>query len=324
MKRSGEFEWISRYLSPLAGENSFQLKDDAALLPVPDGSELVVTQDAVLENIHFLSDDPVDTVAQKALRVNVSDIIAKGAKPFAYSMALGVPDSWEDHEMLRFCKGLEADQQQYGLSLTGGDTYRSPERLCVSITMFGTVTKGQYKSRMGARAGDLLVVSGTIGDGAIGLKVATGELLVKAGEAKNHLSAYRLPNPPLPLAKAIANHATASMDISDGLLGDCRKLCEASNVSARIERSQIPLSGAVEKQIKADENLWDAVLAGGDDYQCLCTVSPEQWQAFQIAALDDGISVSEIGKITGDGASKIYLTNNGVSLSQTVESFTHC
>ncbi|MEE9314841.1 MAG: thiamine-phosphate kinase [Rhizobiaceae bacterium] len=323
MSREGEFEWIARYLAPLAGDGSFNLKDDAALLTVPDGMELVVTQDAILENIHFLPDDPVDTVAQKALRVNISDIVAKGAKPFAYTMALGVPDNWEDHEMLRFANGLEEDQKRYGLKLTGGDTYRSPDKLCIAITMFGAVSKGSYKSRLGAKTGDLLVVSGTIGDGAIGLKVATGKLQVAAGEADSHLSSYRLPNPPLRLAKAIAKFATSSMDISDGLLGDCRKLCEASGVSATIERSQIPLSTAVEKQIGLDPKLWSSVLGGGDDYQCLCTAAPQEWAAFQKAARADGIILTEIGKITGEGETSVSLTGSGVPLSQTVESFTH-
>ncbi len=323
MKRAGEFEWIARHLAPLASENSFELKDDAALLDVPDGKQLVVTTDAILEGIHFLKQDPVGTIAQKALRVNISDIIAKGARPFAYSMALGVPDRWQDRDMESFAAGLAADQKTYGLKLTGGDTYRSPERLGVSITMFGAVASGQYKSRMGAKPGDILVVSGTIGDGAIGLKVAMGELLVEEADAKALVNSYHLPNPPYALVSIIAKHASASMDISDGLLGDCRKLCEASKVSVEIEKTLIPLSPPVERSLAKDAELWPLVLAGGDDYQCLCSVPRKRWSEFQHDCSAAGVKITEIGKFVKAGANRISLSENGVPISQAVESFTH-
>ena len=323
MKRSGEFEWINRYLAPLAGEGSFDLRDDAAILTPPDEHDLVVTQDAILEEIHFLPDDPVDLVARKALRVNISDIVAKGGRPFAYSLALGVPDDWSDPDMKRFCVGLRTDQQTYGIELTGGDTYRSPDRLCVAITMFGAVARDHYVSRLGAKAGDLLVVSGTIGDAAIGLKVATGEVPVAAHEVAVHIDAYRLPDPPLALAKPISEFASASMDVSDGLLGDCRILCSASNLAATIDRSRVPLSASVRKVLNTDVELWPTILAGGDDYQCLCTVSPGNWNVFRSAATAVGLTLTEIGKITEDEPGSVSLMDSGVPLSMVIESFTH-
>jgi len=228
MSRSGEFDWISRYLAPLTGEHSFSLQDDAALLPVDSDKQLIVTQDAVLEGIHFLTDDPVDTIAQKALRVNVSDCLAKGANPLAYSLALGVPDRWTDADMACFAEGLAHDQKEFGIYLTGGDTYRSPERLCVSVTLFGEVEQGGYKSRLSAKAGDILAISGTLGNSSLGLLAATGQLKGSREATTTLVDHYRVPKLDGTIAPIIAEFATASMDISDGLLGDCKKLFTAS------------------------------------------------------------------------------------------------
>ena len=323
MSRSGEFEWISRYFAPLAGEGSFGLLDDASKLAIPEEYELVITQDAILEGIHFLSDDPVDTVAKKALRVNISDCVAKGAVPIAYSLALGVPDDWTDGEVERFAKGLAGDQETYGIFLTGGDTYRSPERLAVSVTLFGAVPVGKYVSRLGASVGDILVVSGTIGDAALGLKVAENTLAVSDAHGAALETAYRFPNPPVSLAPLIAEYATASMDISDGLLGDCQKLCNASGVAAVIERTDIPLSSAAQAAIESDDEYWNSVLAGGDDYQCLCAVKLHQIERFIECAADEGTSLTAIGSIIEGEAGEVSLVNDGAPLLGSFGSFTH-
>ena len=196
MTRSGEFHWISKYLAPLAGPGSYGLKDDAALMAVPDGKSVVVTQDAIVSGVHFLPDDPLDLVARKALRVNVSDIISKGARPHSYSLALGVPDDWQDADMEAFTNGLAHDQDLYGIHLSGGDTYRSPERLSIAVTMFALAQENQYRTRLGAKVGEAVFVTGTIGDAALGLKVATGALSAGEGDLDSLLNAYRLPNPP--------------------------------------------------------------------------------------------------------------------------------
>lgn len=319
MTRSGEFDWIATYLAPLAAENSFGLKDDAALLQVPNGMSLIVTQDAIAEGIHFLPDDPLDLVARKALRVNISDIIAKGAVPHSYSLALGVPDSWKDSDMELFAQGLAADHALYGLELTGGDTYRSPDRLCVTVTMFAMIDQAAYRSRLGAKPGDLIFVTGTIGDAALGLQVATGA----AGPDDYLLNAYRLPNPPLQAAEAIAEFATASMDISDGLVGDCRKLCVASNVAGTVFRDRIPLSDAAQALVLQDPDLWQRVLAGGDDYQILCTVSPAQAEAFRHAVEAKSVRVSQIGEINASNKVGVALDIDGVEVSIEEDSYSH-
>lgn len=321
MARSGEFAWIERYLAPLSGKDAFSLRDDAAMVPLTGmetpGERLVITQDAIMETVHFLPDDPVDTVAQKALRVNVSDIVSKGATPRFWSMALGVPDRWEDLDMERFASGLAADQERFGLTLTGGDTYRSPGGLCVSITMMGTVEAGHYKARIGARAGDVVFVSGTIGNSAVGLSVATGALQVSADDALAHIAAYRVPQPPHGLQSAIAGFATASMDISDGLLGDARKLATASNVKLNLLYEDIPVAPAIAALLKTRAVNLETVLSGGDDYQVLCTVRPKNAEAFRAAAAEAGYAVTAIGHVEPPAEGPIATsTNQGVSITK--------
>jgi len=323
VSRSGEFDWISQYLAPLAGPNSFALTDDAALLEVPKNQNIVVTQDAIAEGVHFLTDDRLDWVARKALRVNISDIVAKGGRPYAYSMALGVPDQWRDTDMQLFCQGLAEDQRIYDMTLTGGDTYRSPGGLTIAITMFGGVSNNRYKSRHGASAGDILIVSGCIGEAALGLQVATGALKCAEADQRQLLQAYHLPDPPLALAECVAKHATASMDISDGLMGDCRKLCTASSVAAVVDRNAIPLSAPAKRIIEQDEALWKAVLAGGDDYQVLATVAPADVDAFISLACEHDLVATQIGFIDGAESGAVALDIDGVRVSIDAESYSH-
>lgn len=323
MKRAGEFEWIAQYLAPLASDDAFLLKDDAALLHPNPELDLVITQDAVLEGIHFLPGDPADRIAQKALRVNLSDLAAKGAKPFSYSLALGVPDRWGDDDMASFAKGLKEDQQRYNIALSGGDTFRSPERLSVAITALGQVSPGGYTKRDGASPGDVLVVSGTIGDAALGLRVLSGDINVEKDDLPPLRDAYQLPNPPVSLAPHVAHHATASMDISDGLLGDCRKLCMASGVSATINRNQIPLSDAAGRLVARDDKHWKTVLTGGDDYQILCTVKEKDWNKFQTDAAKADIAVSQIGSITSKKNEHVALDIDGREVSIEDDSYSH-
>lgn len=323
MTRSGEFDWIATYLAPLAAHKSFGLRDDAALLDVPDGQSLIVTQDAIAAGIHFMPDDPPDLIARKALRVNISDIIAKGARPHSYSMALGVPDSWQDSDMQLFAAGLATDHEIYGLSLLGGDTFRSPERLSVSVTMFAMTDETAYRSRFGAMPGDLIFVTGTVGDAAFGLHAARGELELKAPHHEFLINAYQLPNPPLAAAEAVARLATASMDISDGLIGDCRKLCAASKVDAVVYRDRIPLSSATAQVLAQNEAAWKNVLAGGDDYQVLCTVNPHNQEVFEQELAASGLQVSHIGEIKAPNNVGVALDIGGVEVSIEEDSYSH-
>ena len=323
MTRSGEFDWISTYLAPLAADNSFGLIDDAALLDVPDGKSLIITQDAIAAGIHFLPDDPVDLIARKALRVNVSDIVAKGGRPNSYSLALGVPDTWRDADIALFAEGLATDQKQYELSLTGGDTYRSPDRLCVAVTMFSIIDRQAYKSRLGARAGDLIYVTGTIGDSAMGLKIVGGDLSVNSADQSFLSNACRLPDPPLTAADVVAQMATASMDISDGLMGDCRKLCAASKVGAVIHRDKVPVSDAVDRLLAHNEALWPSVLTGGDDYQILCTIVPDNATVFQQALAAQNVKITHIGAVKSSNIGAVILDIGGVEVSIGKDSYSH-
>lgn len=323
MTRSGEFEWIARYLAPLSGDGSFGLVDDAALLELPAGKRCVVTQDAIVERIHFLPGDPPELVARKALRVNVSDIVAKGALPFAYCLALGVPDRWHDGDMEAFAGGLRSDQDNFGLTLAGGDTCRSPDQLHVCVTMFGLVEPKRYVSRIGADPGDGIFVTGTIGDAAIGLRVAMREMLAPNDERTHFLDAYQLPKPYLAMSAIVAEFASASMDISDGLIGDCRKLCTASHVSAELQRDAIPLSAAVRRCVETDGGSWSHVLTGGDDYQVLCTVKPSRCEDFVGTAATAAIPVSRIGTIVEGKKGTVTLDIDGDQVSIDGDSYTH-
>lgn len=324
MSRSGEFELIAKYLAPLAGPNSFEFKDDAALLQPKPGFDWIITQDAIAETVHFFGDEPTERIAQKALRVNVSDIIAKGGTPQHYSLALGIPKNWGDAEFASFAKGLADDQELYGLQLTGGDTYSSPDRLHISITMLGAVPTGRYVSRIGAQAGDKIFVSGAIGNSAAHLHFKTNEIVkLSKPDTAYFKECYELPEPPMGLETVIREFASASMDVSDGLLGDLQKLASASNVGTIVERKHVPLSQQLSSVIDKHPELWNAVLGGGDDYQCLFTVAPSQIDECQRAAAAKNIPITAIGEITGESGSDVSLTVDGVPVSAPVTSYRH-
>src|SRR5579863_494237 len=250
---SGEDSLIARYFKPLATDaGAFGLNDDAAVLKAL-GDDIVVTTDALVEGVHFLADDPADTIAQKALRVNLSDLAAKGAAPagFVLSLALrAVDDAW----LAAFARGLGADAADFRCPLLGGDTVSTPGPLMISITAFGRVPPNKMVHRSGAKPGDQVLVTGTIGDAALGLdilkrgKVATA-LAGDVSSREQLVGRYRVPQPRNALAPVIRAHAHAAMDVSDGLAGDLAKLCAASSVSAVIDLKSIPLSPAASKAL---------------------------------------------------------------------------
>ena len=298
--RPSEFDLIARYFAPLAGEGSFGLGDDAAQLDIPAGKKLVITQDALTAGIHFFADDLPRLIAKKALRVNLSDLAAKGAKPFAYSLALGLPDDWRESWVKAFAKGLEEDQAGFAIMLTGGDTYRSPGGTTIAITAFGLVDEGKYVSRFGAKPGDALFVTGTIGDAALGLKQILGEIDTRllAKHEKTYLrESYLLPQPLTLLAATIGEFASASMDISDGLIGDLEKLCKASGVGAKIEVAGIPLSAPVRKIIQALPQHLETALTGGDDYELLFSVPPHRVDGLLAATQLLPVTITKIGVV---------------------------
>ncbi|WP_439573737.1 thiamine-phosphate kinase [Phreatobacter sp.] len=306
MPRPTEDELIARHLGPLAvAAGADGLTDDAAVIPEGEG-ELVVTKDMAIAGVHFFPDDPPAMIAAKALRTNLSDLAAKGAVPVGFLLGLGLPPDWTEDFLAAFCAGLAADIAAYACPLYGGDTVKVPGPLTLSVTAFGRARR--WVRRRGAKAGDLVCVTGTIGDGALGLTVrrarrdpATAPAWVKAlsvAEADHLERRYLLPEPRCGFADAVATHATAAMDVSDGLAGDLAKLLAASGVGAVVDAGRVPLSEAARRALAIEPALLPAALTGGDDYEILLTCRPEVLGDLASAAAGAGIAITAIGEIT--------------------------
>jgi thiamine-monophosphate kinase len=297
-------EAIIRLLAPLAQTpGAFGLEDDCALLRPKAGSELVLKTDPIAEGVHFLPDASPADVGWKALAVNLSDLAAKGATPCAYLMALSFPAAPKRGWVTAFAAGLAEAQERFGCHLLGGDTDRRPGPLTVSITAIGTLPRGQMVRRGTARVGDGLFVSGTLGDAALGLMLAKNPALATAWDLapamREHLSnRYQRPQPRLGLAGVLRAHASAAMDVSDGLAKDLGRMCKVSGCGARVRLADLPLSAAAAKAVAAEAHRYQAVLAGGDDYEILASVPPANETAFRQAAAAAGILVARIGSTT--------------------------
>lgn len=305
----GEFELIARVFAPLAADGALGLTDDAAFYRPRPGRDLVLTKDEVVSGVHFFADDPWDAVARKALRVNLSDLAAKGAVPVGYLLALGLPKDFTVEEIDALGAGLAADQAIYGISLYGGDTVRSPAGLTLSVTAIGEVKEGGMVRRGGAKAGDVIVVTGTIGDAALGLALRLdAALATRLGLSDAHrdylLDRYLLPRPRGALAAAVADHASGGMDISDGLVGDLSKMAAASGVAIEIDADRVPLSEAAQAAVTSDPHLLATALTGGDDYELALSMPEAEAAAFLAAAGAAGIGATVIGRVSpGEGAS---------------------
>jgi thiamine-monophosphate kinase len=295
----GEFAFIARHLRPLAAgaPGALDLLDDAALLDPPQGAELVLTTDAMVSGVHFLADDPAAQIAQKLLRVNLSDLAAMGAAPLGYLLALARAKDTAEAWLAEFCRGLAADQAEFAIALLGGDTVSTPGPLTFSLTAIGQVPKGQALRRSTARPGDDIWVSGTLGDGALGLKLLQGELETNAAAGAYLIKRYRLPCPRLALGQALRDIASAALDVSDGLLADLGHILETSQVGAEIHAAALPLSPAA----RAQPGARDAALAGGDDYELLFTAAPERRPRIAALARELTLPLTRIGRIEAVG-----------------------
>ena len=318
---------IARYFRPLATvPGALRLADDAAVIAPPPGSDIVVTTDGVIAGVHFFPDDPPGSIARKALRMNLSDLAAKGAKPMGFVISIALPVGTDAAFLAAFAAELGEDAARYGCPLYGGDTDHTPGPLSVSITAFGTVPHGRMVQRSTAKAGDRIIVTGTIGDASLGVKLRRDRGLAKSWRLDEAMSVelerrYLLPKPRNALAEAVLQHATAAMDVSDGLAGDLGKLCRASSVAAEIDVSRVPLSAAARAALAADPALIETVLTGGDDYEIVLTLAPEKFAALRTAAQAVGISVAEIGEVkAGDGARFMHA---GKTLAFTQPSYSH-
>jgi len=294
--RSGEFDLIARHFAPIAQKSkaALSLMDDAAVLSVPDGQELVITVDALVADVHFRSqDDPAD-IARKVMRVNLSDIAAMGASPLGVVLTAGYHRDLSEDWIAEFANGLGQDCDAFNAPLLGGDTVGTPGPTFFSLTAFGAVPIGRALRRDAAKPGDLIAVTGTLGDGALGLKVLQGDLSSLDHEDAAFLtSRYWIPQPRLEIGRkcVAANRRYAAMDISDGLAGDCRKICAASNVGMTFDQERIPLSKAARNAVQNDPALWNAVFCGGDDYELLICADPNE-----IKRLGDDVAI--IGEVT--------------------------
>ncbi|MDB5617977.1 thiamine-phosphate kinase [Tardiphaga sp.] len=324
---SGEDSLIARYFKPLATDpGAFGLTDDAAVLKSA-GEDIVVNTDAIVEGVHFLPDDPADSIARKALRVNLSDLAAKGAVPAGFVLTLALRDT-DEAWLAEFARGLGEDVAQFGCALLGGDTVSTPGPLMISVTAFGRVPTGKMVRRAGAAAGDRVVVTGTIGDAALGLAALRGGAVATALVDQPALrdllvSRYRVPQPRSALAWVVRDHASAAMDVSDGLAGDLAKLCDVSRVSADIDAAAVPLSAPVMFLAERGLASIESILSGGDDYEILCTVPEERFAAFAADAWQAGVAVTTIGRIVEGSSGPRFLDAQGGAMALTRLSYSH-
>jgi thiamine-monophosphate kinase len=324
---SGEDSLIARYFKPLATDpGAFNLDDDAAILRA-FGEDIVVTTDAIVEGVHFLPDDPPDTVARKALRVNLSDLASKGATPAGFVLTLAlraVDDAWLEP----FARGLGEDAGLFGCPLLGGDTVSTPGPLMISITAFGRVPSGKMVHRSGAKPGDRIVVTGTIGDATLGLDILKGGPAAKAladdrAGREMLVGRYRVPQPRGGLARAVRDHASAAMDVSDGLAGDLAKLCRASGVSAIIDAPGIPLSAAAAALLAGGTVGVERIVSGGDDYEILCAIPGNRLETFAQDANRAGVAVVSIGTVVAGPSAPRFLDAKGREIALPRLSFSH-
>jgi thiamine-monophosphate kinase len=300
MSGTDEFSEIARLFRPLTGgtAGAFDLLDDAAVVPQRPGFDLVITKDAIVEGVHFPQGEAPGLVAKKLLRVNLSDLAAKAAEPFGCFLAVAWPKSFGPDDRAAFAGGLGEDLKEYGVALLGGDTVSTPGPFTVSLTALGWVPAGRMVRRAGAKPGDILAVSGTSGDGALGLLAVRGEIPDPDGDLADR---YRLPKPRLDLRPAVAG-ASAAADVSDGLVADAGHIAEVSGVRLSLDLDRMPLSPAARRWLKAQPDRVAALVAlatGGDDYEVVATFpgqAPQGFTAVGEASAGEGTKVSVAGQ----------------------------
>lgn len=322
---AGEFETIRDLFAPLAHpEWGRGLRDDVAMLPTRPGHDLVLTKDALVEGVHFLDSDPLDTVAKKLLRVNLSDAAAKGAEPFAYMLACGWSSRCGWPERQAFAAGLAEDQKAFGVALLGGDTVVTPGPATFSLTLLSWAAKGRIVSRAGARPGDLVFVTGMIGDGYLGLQAARGLLNLDADRLNALVSHYRTPMPRLDFGDVVLEQATASLDVSDGLVADLGHIASASGVGLTIDLDVLPLSGAGQAWLDGRVDPEGALIqlaTGGDDYQIAFTAPASAEATLRREAERRHLRLTRLGVVTeGRGVTTRF---GGKALKLTTGGWSH-
>ena len=298
---AGEFETIRRLFAPLAHpEWGRGLRDDVAVVPSKPGYDLVLTKDVLVEGVHFLPTDPLDTVARKLLRVNLSDLAAKGAEPFGYLLACHWSERCGWPERMTFVDGLRADQKAFGVALLGGDTVVTPGPASFSITLLGWTPRGRTVGRGGARVDDLVFVTGSIGDGWLGLQAAQNKLSLQPDRVAALLEQYRTPTPRVEFSAAIRDFASASIDVSDGLIADLDHLAETSGVRVEIDLELTPRSAAAQAwyDSRVDEQAaLESLVTGGDDYEIAFTARAADEAALRREAERRHLRLTRIGRV---------------------------
>jgi thiamine-monophosphate kinase len=317
---------IDRFFAPIAGEGGFGMRDDAAMLTPADDSDIVVTMDAIVSGVHFLPDDPPASIARKALAVNLSDLAAKGARPRGHVLSIALEEGWSEDWLAAFSQGLGHAARAFGCPLLGGDTVRSNGAFWLSITAFGEVPRGQMVNRFKAKAGDVVCVSGSIGDAVLGLALRSGTTAPWALDIGIQSRVFLTdrflhPQPRNALADILRRKARAAMDISDGLAGDLAKMCKTSDVSAEIALDDIPFSKAARSLCASHPELRDKLVTGGDDYEILCSVDPDALDDFLGECRQVGIAMTPIGHFrprdfAQNGCSPIFSDASGQKLYQ--------
>ncbi len=315
-----EFDWIERCLRPLAADapEALDLLDDAAVLPARPGFDLVVTKDAIVEGVHFLASDPLDLVARKLLRVNLSDLAAKGAEPYGYFLSVAWPKASGWAARWDFAQGLR-------LKLFGGDTVSTPGPLTASATLLGWIPAGQMIRRAGAQPGDVVLVTGSIGDGGLGLNAARGEGMgLPAPDVAWLKQRYERPDPRLGLGPALRRWVHAAADVSDGLIADAGRIAAASEVRITLDLDRMPVSRAAQiwQDLQAD-NLAArlGLAASGDDYEILCAAPPEAVAPLRVACEGLGYALTEVGAVFAGAG--VDVTSGGRALPVTKSGWRH-
>lgn len=322
----GEFDLIERYLAPLAQgvKGAFGLTDDAAFLMPRAGQGFVVTADAIVEGVHFLRTDPARDIAKKALRVNLSDLAAKGARPRTYFMTTAWP-AWIDEAWIAdFASGLAEDQKMFGIRLGGGDTVRTFGPLSISITALGDAPPGSMIRRSGARAGDDVWVTGTIGDAGLGLRIAqSAPDRLSPADRRFLLQRYRVPEPRVTLGPVLARLASASIDVSDGLVADAGHLARQSGTSFTLSLEQVPVSVAAQHALVQEIVSKADLLVSGDDYEILFTAPASSRRRIEAAIKRAGVSAARIGTCVKGPGQVFVLHEDGEPLQFAQTGFTH-
>ena len=310
-----EFDLIARLLRPLAegAPEALELMDDAAVLKARPGEDLVISTDMMVEGVHFLPSDPMDQVARKLLRTNLSDLAAKAAEPYGYFLSIAWPARCDWSAREAFAKGLAQDQAQFGVKLLGGDTTSTPGPLTANVTILGRVPETRTVLRSGAKAGDVVLVSGVIGDGWLGLQAAL------AGLQSAALVRYRLPEPRLELRDALRQFAHAAADVSDGLIADAGHIAEASGLGLELDLDRTPLSPEGRAHVDQADDRMAALLdlaAGGDDYEVVCTISPGHVAAAIARAQASGLALTAVGRMVEGQGTRVFFQQREIRVER--------